>query len=124
MVSINKKYSLKGISVLCASLLFIAVFYWPIEYYTVLRIIVFIGALIVIANLKYKQYPWIIAFVIIAIFFNPIFPIYLHIKAYWIPIDITSGVLFLLIAFLKQPQKKSEKKVKKADKAYSRDKIY
>ena len=124
MTSINNKYSLKGISVLCASLLFIAVFYWPIEYYTVLRIIVFIGALIVTASLKQKQFLWILAFIVIAILFNPIFPIYLHIKAYWIPIDIISGVLFLLVAFLKHPQKKLEKKVKKADKAYSRDKIY
>ncbi|RZN83375.1 MAG: hypothetical protein EVB11_05325 [Winogradskyella sp.] len=124
MTFINKKYSVKGISILCASLLFIAVFYWPIEYYTFLRIVVFIGALIVIVSLRQKQFYWILAFAIIAILFNPIFPIYLNIKAYWIPIDIISGILFLLVTFLKQPQKKPEKKVKKADKTYSRDKIY
>ncbi|GGI56976.1 DUF6804 family protein [Winogradskyella haliclonae] len=115
---------LKSTCVCCAILLFVAVFYWPIEYYTFLRTIVFIGALLVMVSLRQKQFPWILAFVIIAILFNPIFPIYLYIKAYWIPIDIISGILFLLVAFLKQPQKKSEKKVKKADKTYSRDKIY
>lgn len=124
MSILNKKHTAKGISILCAFLLFIAVFYWPIEYYTILRIIVFIGALIVITSLKRKHFLWIFAFAVITILFNPIIPVYLYIKAYWIPIDIISGILFLLVAFLKESQKKSDKTIKKANKTYSRDKIY
>lgn len=124
MRTLNKKYSIKSVSILCASLLFIAVFYWPISYYTLLRVIVFISTLLVIISLRQKQYLWIIIFVFIAILFNPIIPIHLYVKAYWIPIDIISGILFLLVAFLKQPEKKIKNKVKKTTKTYSRDKIY
>jgi len=117
------KLFIKAVAIICASLLFIAVFYWPIEYYTFLRIIVCIGALLVIITMKKQQLHWVAIFTIIAILFNPVFPIYLDVKAYWIPIDIFTAILFLLIAFLKKGDKKkiSEKKGKRA---YSRDKIY
>ena len=119
----NNAYFLKGISLLCASVLFIAVFYWEIEYYTFLRILVSAGAILVITSLKQKQFLWIITFILIAILFNPIAPIYLYKKLYWIPIDIISGILFLLITFLKQPRKEVKKKIEDV-KTYNRDKIY
>jgi len=104
-------------------MLFIAVFYWPVEYYTFLRIIICVGALFVAMAMNKKQLHWIVIFAIIAMLFNPIFPIYLYVKAYWIPIDIFTAILFLLIAFLETPNKKKEIK-KKEKRTYSNDKLY
>tara|TARA_R110002167_G_scaffold247308_5_gene452901 strand:- start:3076 stop:3453 length:378 start_codon:yes stop_codon:yes gene_type:complete len=113
------------ISIICAGLLFAAVMKWPIEYYTLLRIIVFTGALLVILTQKDKVL-WAIIFVAIAILFNPIFPIYLYVKAYWLPLDIISGILFLLVALKEKSKKKIKKTVvaKQQPKRYDRDKIY
>lgn len=113
----------KSISLLCALLLFIAVMQLSREYYWLLRTVVFIGALLVfVKNRKYVV--WAIIFALIAVLFNPIFPIYLYNKAYWIPLDIITGILFLLEAMLNRP-KKSESKVveKKENKTLKRDRI-
>lgn len=117
------KFFIKPTAIICATLLFIAIFYWPIEYYTFLRIIICVGALLVIATLSKKQLYWIAVFTIITILFNPIFPIHLYVKAYWVPIDIFTAILFLLVAFLKVPKKNKVIK-KKEERVYSRDKIY
>ncbi|WP_424989310.1 DUF6804 family protein [Flagellimonas sp.] len=113
----------KSISLLCALLLFIAVMQLSREYYWLLRIVVFIGALLVfVKNRKYVV--WAIIFALIAVLFNPIFPIYLYNKAYWIPLDIITGILFLIEAMLNRP-KKSESMVveKKKYKTLKRDRI-
>ncbi len=67
----------------------------PIGYYTLLRIATFIVALMVIIK-EYKNGSnfWTISFGIIAILFNPIIPIYLLDKTYWIPIDILASIIF------------------------------
>ncbi|MEN3323695.1 DUF6804 family protein [Mariniflexile soesokkakense] len=116
-------YKIKLIAVICAFLLFLAVLKMPIEYYTLLRIIVFIGALLIITSLL-KQTLWVIIFGIIAILFNPIIPVYLYLKAYWIPIDIISGILFLLILFFERPTKKIKKIEPTKQREFKRDKIY
>ncbi len=117
------KYSTKVLSIVCACMLFIAVLKLPIEYYRLLRIIVFAGAILVInENLK-KQTHWIVIFTLIAILFNPIFPIYLYKKSIWIPLDIIAGILFLLETFIKKPKKVLRKIEKKEQKTYERDRI-
>jgi len=116
-------YSIKPVSIICALSLFIAVLKWPIEYYTFLRVIVFIGSLLVIASLL-KQTVWVIIFGIIAILFNPIIPVYLYLKSYWIPIDIIAGILFLLILVLNKPKEESKKIEPKKQREFKRDKIY
>ncbi len=115
--------SIKVMSTICACLLFVAVLNLPIEYYTVLRIVVFIGSLLVIASLL-KMNNWTIVFGVIAILFNPITPVYLYLKPYWIPIDIISGILFLLILFFNKPKKEIKNTGVKEQKEYRRDKIY
>lgn len=93
----------------CALCCFIGIFRLPIEYYTFLRILVSIGALIVLYNtLSFKQYYVSIIFLIILILFNPVFPIYLYRKSVWIPIDTVTGILFLLINFIERPEQKKE----------------
>ncbi|RKS96661.1 DUF6804 family protein [Chryseobacterium defluvii] len=93
----------------CAICCFVGIFRLPIEYYTFLRVLVSVGALIVIYNfLSYKEYNWSIIFIIILIIFNPVFPIYLYRKSLWIPIDTITGIIFLLIAFAEKKEEKKE----------------
>ncbi len=114
---------IKMISTICAFLLFVAILNLPIEYYTVLRIVVFFGSLLVIESLL-KKGVWVIVFGIIAILFNPIIPMYLYIKSYWVPIDITSGIMFLLVLFIDKPKNEKKKIEDKKQREFSRDKIY
>ncbi len=93
----------------CAICCFVGIFRLPIEYYTFLRVLVSVGALIVIYNfLSHKEYNWSTIFIIILILFNPVFPIYLYRKSLWIPIDTITGILFLLIAFAEKKEEKKE----------------
>lgn len=100
---------MKPFLTLCAVSCFVAVFRLPIEYYTILRILISIGALLVLYNaVRFKQYYFSIIFLFILILFNPVFPIYLYRKSVWIPIDIITGILFLLIAFAEKSEEKKE----------------
>ncbi|MFS4431610.1 DUF6804 family protein [Chryseobacterium sp. S90] len=96
----------------CALCCFIGIFRLPIEYYTFLRIIISIGALLVLYNtLSSKQRYFSILFIIILILFNPVFPFYLYRKSIWIPIDIITGILFLLITFIERKEQKKEEEI-------------
>ena len=86
------------INILCSIALFIAINRLPIAYYTFLRILVFIGSLLILFN-KEVIYYWKLIFIPIAVFFNPIAPIFLYLKSYWIPIDMIVAILFLFITF-------------------------
>lgn len=86
----------------CALCLFIAVLDLPSIYYTFLRIVVTAGAIAVAHFLISKQWYWKIAFVGIAILFNPLFPFFLYQKSKWMPIDITIGVLFFIIFIVRE----------------------
>lgn len=95
----------------CALCCFAGIFKLPIEYYTFLRILVSLGALLVLYHtLSSGQHYSSIIFLIILILFNPVFPIYLYRKSIWIPIDTITGALFLLINFIerKEHTKKEE----------------
>lgn len=116
-------YNNKVVSIICALLLFIAVMKMPIEYYTVLRVVVFIGALLVILSLSSKII-WVIIFGVIAFLFNPIIPVYLYLKSYWIPVDIIAGILFLSMLFFDKPKEGNDKIEPKKQREFKRDKIY
>lgn len=96
----------------CALCCFIGIFRLPIEYYTFLRILISIGALLVLYNtLSSKQHYFSIIFLVIFILFNPVFHIYLYRKNIWIPIDIITGILFLLISFIERKEQKKEEEI-------------
>jgi hypothetical protein len=96
----------------CALCCFAGIFRLPIEYYTFLRILVSIGALLVLYNLlSFKQYYFSIIFLVVLILFNPVFPIYLYRKSVWIPIDTITGILFLLINFVDKLEPKKEEEI-------------
>ncbi|WP_042722814.1 DUF6804 family protein [Flavobacterium sp. B17] len=85
----------------CALCCFIGIFRLPIEYYTFLRILVSVAALLVLyITLSAKQHYFSIIFLVVLILFNPVFPIYLFRKSLWIPIDTITGIVFLLITFV------------------------
>lgn len=92
---------MKALSLICAGLLFLALVNLPIGYYTMLRIVVTIGAAaIVIKEFENGINLWVIVFGLIAILFNPILPIYFHNKAIWTPIDLICGILFIVKLFI------------------------
>ena len=81
-------------------LLFLAVAKLPIGYYTFLRIAVTLVAGIIVGNeLQNGSTTSVIVFAIIAILFNPIFPLYIGTKSSWIPIDIICGIVFIIKYF-------------------------
>lgn len=122
----NKILSIKlvrFVSVCCALLLFIAVLPNPLKYYWVLRVIVSIGAILVIIK-NITNESWVVLFGIILILFNPIFPIHFYMKLPWIPIDIITGLLFSVEIVLTLPKKvKVIAPIKKETKTYERDRI-
>ena len=91
---------MKTISIAAAILLFLAVFHFPIGYYTFMRIGVTITTIYLLSyEVKKGINSWVIILAIISILFNPILPIYLNSKDLWIPIDIIAGATLLIFAF-------------------------
>lgn len=95
---------MKILLLICAGLLFIGLLDLPIGYYTLLRIAVTIGSVIVVVTeFENGLNFWVITFGLIAILFNPLIPVYLNDKSAWMPFDIVSGLFFLIKTFtLKQ----------------------
>lgn len=119
---------MKPFLIICSICCFVAILKLPIEYYTFLRTIVSLGAVLLIYHwVKQKNYYLAIVFALILFLFNPISPIYLHRKSIWIPLDIITGLLFLIIAFYKksEPPKKEEKatEILPVQKTYARDRV-
>lgn len=93
------KRLLVAASLIAGALLFIGLMDLPIGYYTFLRIVVFLAALLCI----YVEYEvqrgfsfWMILFGLIAILFNPIIKVYLGTSEAWAPIDVIAGILFVV----------------------------
>ncbi|CAL67561.1 conserved hypothetical protein, membrane [Christiangramia forsetii KT0803] len=79
-----------------AAILFLAVFPFPIGYYTLLRLIVSITAgLLCVRQYKNDNILMIVINGFILLLFNPIYPIYLGDKSTWIPIDIITGIFLV-----------------------------
>jgi hypothetical protein len=77
-------------------LLFVALIHLPIGYYTFLRIAITCIAVYNAYEVRHDANKlWMIFFIVAAIVFNPIIPIYLRHKSEWMPVDIIFGVVFL-----------------------------
>ena len=91
---------MRALYLICDASLFIALFKLPIGYYTFLRIVITIGALIAVVHEYKGEFNfWVLAFGLIAIVFNPLFPVYLNNKSAWQPIDLVTGIIFSMKAF-------------------------
>ncbi|WP_462265134.1 DUF6804 family protein [Mucilaginibacter sp.] len=102
---------MKPLLILSIVLLLCALFPLPIGYYTLLRIIVCITAVMTIVN-EYRAdvTPWIIALGLCAVVFNPILPIYLNDKEIWAALDITVAIVFTIKLFQLTKEKQSTTK--------------
>lgn len=81
----------------CTILLFLGIGDLPIGYYTLVRIVVTIGAICVIVNEPNKDLNfWRVSFGLIAIIFNPFIPVYLYDKSIWLAIDFFAIGLFVI----------------------------
>ena len=81
-------------------MLFAALAPLPIGFYTLLRMIVTLTAVLLLVNYyKNNKIEWTITFGIIALIFNPLIPIYLGDKSVWMPIDLLAGILFIYQGF-------------------------
>jgi hypothetical protein len=91
---------MKGLMILSGVLLLVGIADMPIGYYTLLRIVVTIGsAAVIVEEMEKGITPWVLAFGLLAILFNPIIPVYLNDKDAWLPIDLVGGVLFFVKAY-------------------------
>jgi len=89
--------------IVAAILLFVAIVHLPIGFYTFLRIIVTgIAAYNAYEARNSEGKLWLIFFIVAAIVFNPVIPIYLGDKSMWLPVDAVFGIIFLVAAFKKQ----------------------
>lgn len=76
--------------------LLLAVFPLPYGFYTLIRIIVTIAALLMAhAAHNTKRTPFVYLFGILAILFNPIIKIHFD-KGIWMVLDIIGGVIFII----------------------------
>jgi len=89
---------MKYLSLICAGLLLLGVANLPYQYYTVLKIVVSIGALwMVIEDYKNRaNLLWILIFGAIAVYFNPIIPFDFGTKENRVFICILVSILFFL----------------------------
>jgi hypothetical protein len=96
---------MKGLMILCGILLLVGIADMPIGYYTLLRLVVTIGSVaVVVAEMEKGITPWVIAFGLLALLFNPFIPVYLNDKDAWLPIDLIGGVLFFIKAYSRSPK--------------------
>lgn len=89
---LNKIYIVLAITLLVSCLPF------PYGFYTLSKLIVFISMGILIYDLykfKHNNSNQIIIYGIIALLFNPLFPIYLNDKLLWVIIDLGLGIYFM-----------------------------
>ena len=91
-----KNRFIKYFVILSIFMLFGAIAEWPYGYYSLLRWIICIASILVAFQAFEKNIDWAkVVFIIIAILFNPLAPIYLS-RSTWIPIDIITAILLIL----------------------------
>lgn len=90
-----KNRFIKYFIILTILMLFGAIAEWPYGYYTLLRWITCITSILVAFQAFENNIDWAkVVFIIIAILFNPLVPIYLS-RSIWIPLDIITAILFI-----------------------------
>lgn len=92
---------MKMLLLLSGLLLFLGVANLPIGYYTFLRIVIFVASILIIIDEHHKGGSLgLLLFILSAILFNPIIPIYFYSKSIWVPIDIFFGIVFSIKALI------------------------
>ncbi len=124
MKYVLKKDFYSNLGIGCAILLLIAVLPLDSFFYKLLRIVVFLGA-ILIGSQSVKNPFVLLSFALIAYLFNPIAPVYLFQKLIWIPVDVICALLFLANTFqIKKSKPFIPYTRKKIAKSYGRDRKF
>ena len=85
--------------IIAAAMLMIATLPWPIEFYTLLRIVVCAAAAYSAYCFFDKKIPQTgFILVLIAVIWNPLLPIYLYDKFIWILLDICAAIYMFLLS--------------------------
>ncbi len=94
------------IRIIAVLLLFWALDRHSYGYYSMLRFVTFgVGIYLVYISLILNKVPWAWVFGMIALIFNPIFPIHLG-REIWAYVDIITGIIFLSsIFFIREDSK-------------------
>ena len=91
----EKNNFIKYFIILSILMLFGAIAEWPYGYYILLRWLTCITSILVILQAFERNIDWAkVVFIVIAILFNPLAPIYLS-RSTWIPLDIVTAILFI-----------------------------
>ena len=93
----NETNFIKYFVILTIFMLFGAIVEWPYGYYILLRWITCITSILVTFQAFEKNIDWAkVVFIVIAILFNPLAPIYLS-RSIWVPLDIVTAILFIFV---------------------------
>ncbi|MBU3680233.1 MAG: hypothetical protein FGM32_11640 [Candidatus Kapabacteria bacterium] len=86
---------MKNLLAICMILSFVALAKLPIGYYTILRLVLTVSAVIVIYNERDKGLtPWNIAMGLVAIVYNPVIPVHFSDRDIWRALNVAAGVVF------------------------------
>ena len=99
-INLNENMGLvKKLLIIAAAMLLIATMPLPIEFYTLLRIVVFgAAAYSAYCFFENKNSQAGLILVLIAIVWNPLLPIYLYDKFIWILLDISAAIYMFLLS--------------------------
>ena len=99
-INLNENMGLvKKLLIIAAAMLLIATMPLPIEFYTLLRIVVFgAAAYSAYCFFENKNSQAGLILVLIAIVWNPLIPIYLYDKFIWILLDISAAIYMFLLS--------------------------
>ena len=99
-INLNENMGLvKKLLIIAAAMLLIATMPLPIEFYTLLRIVVFgAAAYSAYCFFENKNSQTGLILVLIAIVWNPLIPIYLYDKFIWILLDISAAIYMFLLS--------------------------
>jgi hypothetical protein len=90
-----KSRFIKYFVILSIFMLFGAIAEWPYGYYSLLRWITCITSILVAFQAFEKNIDWAkVVLIVIAILFNPLFPVHLS-RSIWIPLDIITAIFFI-----------------------------
>jgi hypothetical protein len=87
----------KACWLIVAAFLIVATQRLPYDYYILLRVIVFVASLFFVFVASFQlpsQGIWLLCFLIVAVIFNPLIPIYLR-RSTWAYVDLAAACLFL-----------------------------
>jgi uncharacterized membrane protein len=95
----------RAAAIVCALLLFVAVFgHWSYGFYTLLRVVICaISIYLAVRANSAKSAPWTWVLGVMAVLFNPVLPIRMH-RSNWRAVDALAAITFLVFVAAYKPR--------------------